>query len=119
MCRDLFCGEIFAFGGATGWGAKPSSERSDPRGAGVESCDAYAQARTRHDDLLYGAWIGGYLTASNLHSPDTYDLASSTDMPGILEWLDDWCRSNPTGRFADAVKALIIFLYPRRARAEH
>jgi hypothetical protein len=49
---------------------------------------------------------------------DTNDIAGSTDLDGMMGWLDDWCQANPTKNFAYAAWHLVNFLYPSRKRRE-
>lgn len=83
-------------------------------GLGTDSCGTYTTARRDQSDLMYRVWLGGYLTATNIDTPDTVDIGGSTDLNGLLGWLDNYCQTNPTSSFGNAAEALVIFLYPKR-----
>jgi hypothetical protein len=88
------------------------------QGYGNRSCGAYLEARkVRNPDALhYTTWLTGYMTALNQQMSDTYDLSGSTDVAGLMGWLDNWCHQHPTEYFAYASYALVKFLYPKRTR---
>jgi hypothetical protein len=87
-------------------------------GIGVLSCGAYNEARKKGTDRSFTIWIGGYITTTNYNLKDTNDIAGSTDLDGMMGWLDNWCQANPTKNFAYAAWHLVNFLYPSRKRRE-
>jgi hypothetical protein len=89
-------------------------------GFGTQSCGAYSQARQQPaawDAGDFTSWLGGYISATNHRLLNTYDVAGHTDFKGLLGWLDNYCRANPTENFAGAAEALVIFLYPTRKKS--
>jgi hypothetical protein len=87
-------------------------------GPGSKSCGTYNDARKRGSDASFQFWIAGYITGTNIYLPDTVDITGSTDLPGVMGWLDNWCRENPTRQFANAMNALTTFLYPNRMKKQ-
>jgi hypothetical protein len=63
---------------------------------------------------IYANWLTGFLTAYNMQTPDTYDVAASTDVPWMMLWLENHCRKQPLESFDDAVITLVIELMPER-----
>ncbi len=51
-------------------------------GFGGKSCGTYVEVRRQRsiDEAVFGAWLGGYITATNRRLDHTYDIAGSTDM---------------------------------------
>jgi hypothetical protein len=73
--------------------------RYNAQGYGTKSCGAYTEARKVHESLevaVYTTWLTGFITAMNHEISDTYNLAGSTDVEGLMGWLDNWCRQHPT-----------------------
>lgn len=86
-------------------------------GLGDVSCGSYAQMRRQpkgEDALAFDAWLSGYMTATNDLLANTYNIAGNTDRGGLLGWLDNYCQSNPTKKFAEAAEQLAKFLLPTR-----
>jgi len=86
-------------------------------GYGANSCATFTEARRHPTDLeanLYVTWLTGYLTGVNFSVDRTYSIAGATRMNGLLEWVDNYCASNPTKDFSHAVIMLVDFLYPNR-----
>jgi hypothetical protein len=74
-------------------------------GVGNKSCGSYVDARRHDDDLYYGAWLGGYLTAKNYDVDGLNNLIEGTDLNGVELWIENYCKSRPTATFAGAVAA--------------
>ena len=53
------------------------------------------------------AFASGYLTAYNTFVAPNGDAVRGRNYAGRLEFLDEWCRDNPTEIFAASVRALI------------
>lgn len=85
-------------------------------GYGLDSCGSYLDARQRSADTPYTTWLGGYLTAVDIEEQKTYSILGGTDVPGVMRWLDNWCRQNPTRMFVNAANALVTFLYDNRQK---
>lgn len=70
---------------------------------------------------LFKVWSAGYMTAYNVLSPDTYDIAGgkeadSTDRSTII-WLEEYCKQHPAESYTEAIRQLTIKLYPTRIKA--
>jgi hypothetical protein len=88
-------------------------------GAGAASCGTWTDARkeggARADALE--AWVEGFLTGTNALlavKDEGPDVAASTDMSGILKWLDRYCADHPLDRITAASMALIAELDKRK-----
>lgn len=81
---------------------------------GTESCGHFNAERKAGRDNPYLGWLGGYLSAINRVTPETYDIRGGTDMDGIMLWLDKYCDSHALDTISDAVEALVLELHPRR-----
>ncbi len=87
------------------------------KGYGAKSCGSYIQHRKEPNleaDILF--WVGGYITAYNVLKAETYSIMGSTDIDGVMGWLDNYCRANPLERFSTAIYLLTIKLYPKRQK---
>lgn len=96
--------------------ANDESGQFAAKGNGTLSCGAFMSARKQRSDGPFLTWFAGFITATNVRVSGTYDIAGSTDMDGLLAWLDNWCRANPTKGFSVAAENLVHFLYPHRTR---
>ena len=86
----------------------------------TESCGPYMkdrQSKNAAKVLNHAVWIFGYITAYNRQAPDTFDIRGGTEIDGILLWLDNWCKANPTKDMSAAMEAFTKEMYPRRDRA--
>ena len=63
---------------------------------------------------IVSSYVLGYLTAYNLLSPDTYDVAGHGELAGTTLWLTNYCRQNPTTDFADALQDFTLSNFPKR-----
>jgi hypothetical protein len=83
-------------------------------GFGSESCQTFLLARSNHLDLPYRHWLTGYLTAVNKLTKETVDIRGTTDIDGMVGFLEQYCRKHPLHSFSQAVEALVKDLYPKR-----
>jgi hypothetical protein len=83
-------------------------------GFGSESCQTFLQARSNRLDLPYRHWLTGYLTAVNKLTKDTVDMRGTTDIDGMLWFLEQYCIQHPPHSFSRAVESLVTDLYPKR-----
>jgi hypothetical protein len=86
------------------------------RGYGGKSCGAFISDHGSRSGSSYATWLTGYITAVNELTPDTYSITGLTDLEGVLGWVENYCKKNPTDLFFDAVKAAVLFLNPKRLR---
>jgi hypothetical protein len=64
----------------------------------------------------YVTWLSGYLTAYNVLRPHTYDITGGADVPSLMLWLENYCKTNPLANFVDATNALTQQLYSERTK---
>jgi hypothetical protein len=83
-------------------------------GFGAESCQTFLHARSNRLDLPYRDWLTGYLTAVNKLTKATVDMRGTTEIAGMLEFLDHYCTKYRQHSFSRAVEALVKELYPKR-----
>jgi hypothetical protein len=67
--------------------------------------------------MAYRHWLTGYLTAVNKLTKATVDMRGTTDMDGLLGWLEHYCVQHPRHSFSRAVVSLVTALYPTRMTA--
>lgn len=101
----------------TAWGA-------DKNGAfqsqGQRSCGTFIEARNSRSDQggYAGAWIGGYITAYNAITPNTYSILGASDYNSVILWMENWCKANPLSSVTSGMEELTIALYPRRYKTQ-
>ena len=83
-------------------------------GFGSEACQTFLQARSNGLDLPYRHWLTGYLTAVNKLTTATVDMRGTTDIDGLLGWLEHYCVKHPRHSFSRAMESLVTDLYPKR-----
>ena len=83
-------------------------------GFGLEACQTFLQARSNGLDMPYRHWLTGYLTAVNKLTKETVDIRGTTDIDGMVGFLEQYCRKHPLHSFSQAVEALVKDLYPKR-----
>lgn len=88
-------------------------------GMGNSSCHAYSKAREAKanaaDDFRY--YVMGYLSAFNVHQPETYSISGNQTMPEIMGWLDDFCDAHAVHSFDNALKMFIVEKYAGRMKS--
>jgi hypothetical protein len=82
-------------------------------GRGISSCGSFLR-RTQVDDIAFGAWLGGFLTARNQDMPGVDNLLRDTDYYGGIAWIENYYRQNPVDTFSHAAQALVDYLYSRQ-----
>jgi hypothetical protein len=85
-------------------------------GHGVESCQAWLEARKDGYSAGYGDWLLGYLTGVNLWGPTNgRDLLRNQKAQEMIEWVDKYCSVFPNELIESAARQLILDL-GRRAK---
>jgi len=76
-------------------------------GSGVMTCGQYIESRKNNalEASLVGAWLAGYLTR---YSRDNGIDALSTDVPSMLQWIQNYCEENPLRNVAYAAARLTV-----------
>jgi len=85
---------------------------------GARSCGQWVKDR-KHDGweaTADMAWIAGYISAFNRKTPDVFSILGSTDMEGIILWMDKYCQENPLGELGKGMEFLTYELWPNRKR---
>ena len=86
-------------------------------GFGSEACQTFLPVRSNGLDMAYRHWLTGYLTAVNKLTHSTVDMRGTTDIDGLLGWLEHYCVQHPRHSFSRAVVSLVTALYPTRMTA--
>ncbi len=79
------------------------------RGMGVgvtASCGKWLQDREKKDYSSMGNWASGFLTGVDFVTGNK--VLEKTDGAGVFYWLDNYCRTNPTNVFGDAVQEFYL-----------
>jgi hypothetical protein len=87
-----------------------AQEKRTLLGEGNASCGEWT--RERQKTGLGGelrAWVRGYVTAANAYADTQFLTQTSIDPINI--WIDDYCRSKPFEKLAQAVNALVVALH--------
>lgn len=91
------------------------------RGAGSDRCDVFLKAIADKDAVRlerYGAWLLGYVSASNRLIDKTFDAVPSqapTDVLGVVAVV---CRSQPATLVDTAISQALVLLSPIRLNAD-
>jgi len=112
-------GVILGFGLAAIVGqaqAADGSGRFGIKGVGGAPCETYLQAFEKKDQgyLMYLGWLGGYISATNQHLADTFDVAPWQSMGLVSMAVANVCRQNPKASFLEAVQRVLQGIYPAR-----
>lgn len=103
----------------SGWAAAAdNSGNFAVRGAGLVTCELYQRERQAQSAayLVTAAWVDGYITATNQHMADTYDVASFESTELLAEVLAAHCADHPQDRVFPVVNNLLEKLYQDRLR---
>ena len=98
-------------------------------GAGGVKCPQFVASMEKARSLGIGSlgyaeatqgftmYLLGFKTGYNMSTQDTCDIfpGEEKDYP-LLSWAENYCRSNPSSRFADAVVVLAKERHPKRQR---
>tara|TARA_R110001599_G_scaffold353742_2_gene596080 strand:- start:68788 stop:69378 length:591 start_codon:yes stop_codon:yes gene_type:complete len=86
------------------------------KGAGAATCSKVIKSIDERDNisLAYGGWLEGYLTASNLHLKETFDLAPWQSTYLLLKVVESICTKKPDMNLQQAANKLIGELVNQR-----
>jgi hypothetical protein len=75
-------------------------------------------ARQGHYSSLnqFNQWLDGFLTAYDMYTPDTFDIAFGKDLESLDAMLEKYCRQHPKTFFNKAAESLTFDLYTTRAK---
>ena len=82
------------------------------RGVGLISCAIYEKEREARSEvyLITAGWIDGYITGTNQHSSETYDLLSFETTELLTVILAKHCKKNPADTIFPVLKNLFVKL---------
>jgi hypothetical protein len=116
---------LLDFQDAHAQGLSPPVTALGPAG---QSCDSWTQEREKlrrtgawSSDLKFmSAWITGYLTGANETAANTGKqdilLATRTDLPAALSWIDSYCHAQPLNSIYDASVSLMTELRKKSSK---
>lgn len=112
----LACVTAMVGGLASAANAADSNGDFAVKGVGTSSCRDYLEARAAGGDayLLYGGYIGGYVTAFNQLRSDTFDVLAWQTVDTLTRMLASFCEKRPGSRFAAVLAHLAELLEPER-----
>lgn len=86
------------------------------RGAGLLTCENYITEQDKKSDAYFmiGGWIDGFITGSNQHMSDTYDVTSfeSTELLALI--IRRYCKDNPNDRLYSVIHSIFSGLHNDR-----
>jgi len=91
------------------------------KGEGNYSCPDYVSAKRTNGAKLYSSvtWVQGFISGMNYQRALDEDISSvvGRDFPtvSIVDWLENYCRSNPQDYLSDAAEALTVELKEKSA----
>ena len=84
-------------------------------------CTTYAEHRKEPagtgNNALDQVYVVGWLSGYNYLTPNTYDILPNHNVPGVMQWLDEFCAKNPTKSVDAGLLQLTAELYPLRTQA--
>jgi hypothetical protein len=85
------------------------------KGAGAESCGTWvAEIGTNPGARENHQWVLGYVTAFNRFGLGTdADVSKGADPPGLIAWIDNYCRTHPLDTVETGAARLIDELQQR------
>lgn len=88
------------------------------RGAGLVSCAVYERERKARSPVYHviAGWIDGYITGSNQHAPDTYDMTSFESAEMIAAVISENCQHHPETPVFAVLNSLVKQLADDRLR---
>ncbi|QDP18499.1 peptidoglycan-binding domain-containing protein [Sphingomonas xanthus] len=89
-------------------------------GIGGAPCRQFV-AESKAKSTVFHRMVGyteGYLTASNVYEPNTFDLSPWHDTASLLIALDRHCQKNPNDLLATSIQKIAAALYPTRLSSE-
>ncbi len=111
----VLAGVLLAAGPAL---AADAQGRAAPKGWGLASCQQFLDSAKESQDNVFrlASWIEGYISAANIYTDDTYDLAPWQNAGYLLELIGRNCQNNPDERFIRVVHAYVQYLHNDRLR---
>lgn len=91
------------------------------KGVGLSKCSVFVDVAKGQDQgalARYVGWIGGFLTASNQHLKDNFDITPWQNMRTLTLALVNHCDKNADMRFGEAVVRMAGSLYKDRVTSK-
>lgn len=119
--RAVGAGALIAAGLAWGQGAAAADDKGQfgVRGAGLVKCAVFESEREARSQVyqIVGAWMDGYITGSNQHADDTYDVVSFESTEMLAAVVSENCKKNPEAPVFAVLRAVIAQAGKNRLRA--
>jgi len=89
------------------------------RGAGLVTCAVYTEARAARSEVYHvvAGWMDGYITGSNQHADDTYDVVSFEGTELLAALVDENCKKHPDAPVFAVLRAIVQKTSAHRLRA--
>ncbi len=84
-------------------------------GYGTAPCSAYVEAHDERGDeyFVFGAWIGGFITATGFRAAEFRSSLLNIQMPDAQAWIANYCRKKPRAFVVEAVEQYTFYLYKK------
>jgi hypothetical protein len=102
-----------------GAGAADDKGQFGVRGAGLVKCAVFESEREARSQIyqIVGAWMDGYITGSNQHADDTYDMLSFESTEMLAAVVSENCKKNPEAAVFAVLRAVVAQAGKNRLRA--
>jgi len=114
-------GLLFAAGLLLAQGVTAADDKGQfgVRGAGLVKCAVYDSERDARSQIyqIVAAWIDGYITGSNQHADDTYDIVSFESTELLAAIVSENCKKNPEAPVFAVLRAVVAQAGKNRLRA--
>ena len=92
--------------------ASDTSGRYSVKGIGIISCSAFVDAKDNKKPsyFQFGGWIEGFISASNKHLSETYDISPWQTTETIATIAYTACKKSPDAKFAGIVNEIVTQL---------
>jgi len=79
------------------------------RGAGLVSCAVYERERQARSSVYHviAGWMDGYITGSNQHAPETYDVTSFESTEMLAAVISENCKQHPDTTVFAVLRSLL------------
>lgn len=129
ISNGIILGAVLSCGSQLSYSADTNGHFQLGGGVGAVTCPKFVESMEHSRSLGIGSvdyayamqgfimYLMGFQTGYNASALDTCDIFSGTDTDySLLSWAENFCRTNPSRRFADAVLALSLERHPERQR---
>lgn len=84
-------------------------------GYGTAPCSAYVEAYDERGDeyFVFGAWIGGFITATGFRAKEFRSSLLNIQMPDAQTWIANYCRKKTRAFVVEAVEQYTFYLYKK------